>query len=198
MPLRDASGRFVSGGGAGSKGGLFGGLFGGGLDVKVSVKTVATPQKLKREVDRGTIWSLGRAGSYIWGIARKSIKQSKEYSQPGQPPHTRKGLLKRAIRFAVEKEKGTVVVGPVASEFGDIGRLHEFGGIRKPRLGKRAQKLLNLFGFAATARIIGMSEEDLRKRMGPRKYPPRPFMGPALSLSRERLPKFWAQSVNGG
>lgn len=31
-----------------------------------------------------------------------------------------------------------------------------------------------------------------------RKYPARPFMGPALQRSKERLPRLWANSVKGG
>jgi hypothetical protein len=31
-----------------------------------------------------------------------------------------------------------------------------------------------------------------------RVYPPRPFMGPALMRSKERLPSFWANSIKGG
>ena len=31
-----------------------------------------------------------------------------------------------------------------------------------------------------------------------RKYPPRPFMGPALVRARGRLPSFWANSIKGG
>lgn len=166
----------------------------------MKVRVQMNAKKLLDAEKRGTIWSLGRAGGYIMGIARKSIKKTPDgdYSPPGSPPHTRKGLMRHAIQYDVEKGKGIVVIGPVASEFGDIGRLHEFGGTRKGKLGKRAQGLVSQFGYAATARILGMTEDDLMKRTGPQKYPPRPFMGPALAISRERLPKFWAQSVRGG
>jgi len=197
MPARrDASGRFVSGGGATSGGGFSG--IGGGSAIAIKTRIQWTPQKLEKQVQLGTIWSLGRAGAYIRGIARKSIKKSAMPSAPGSPPHTKRGALKNAIRFDVEKERQSVVIGPTKTGIGTIGQLHEFGGTRKSNLGKRVQFLIGRFGFTATARIIGMDENALRERAGTLRYPKRAFMGPALAISRERLPKFWAQSVRGG
>ena len=70
MPVRrDASGRFVSGGGATSGGGFSG--IGGGSAIAIKTRIQWTPQKLEKQVQLGTIWSLGRAGAYIRGIARK-------------------------------------------------------------------------------------------------------------------------------
>lgn len=205
MPIqRDAKGRFLAGSGSAVRktgGGSVSGSpsstgFLGGIKVRIQW----TPHKLMADVKKSTIWSLGRAGAYIMGIARKSIAKKPEgvYSPPGHPPYTHTGLLKRAIQYEVEREQGRVVIGPVASAFGDLGRLHEFGGTRGDKaLGKKAKKLLHMFGFAAAARMLDIPEDDLRKRVIG-KYPPRPFMGPALAISRERLPKFWAQSVRGG
>jgi len=195
MPsMRDERGRFVSGGGS-SGGGFFGSLFGG---FSARAKVVTNPKKVIDAEKRGTIWSLGRAGSYIMGIARKSIGTSPLPSDPGNPPHTRKGVIRHAIQFDVEKEQGRVVIGPVASEFGALGQLHEFGGTRKGKLGKGARTLLSRYGSEFTAKVTGISEKDLLARLGTLRYPKRAFMGPALAISRERLPKFWAQSVRGG
>lgn len=138
--------------------------------VSVRVKTRWDGRRVQRKARDATITSLGRAGAYLRGIARRSIKVAADASRPGKPPHTRRGRLKNAILYAVEKPRQGVVIGSTASEIGRVGSTHEFGGTEPPkkRRGKR------------------------------RKYPARPFMGPALQIAKERLPKFWANSVRGG
>ena len=78
----------------------------------------------------------------------------------GQPPHTHTKRLPQAIKYAVEKKTGSVVIGPDVESFGTAGKAHEHGGQFR---GER--------------------------------YPRRPFMGPALEKTKERLPKMWAGSV---
>ncbi|MFH1022127.1 MAG: hypothetical protein V1809_01920 [Planctomycetota bacterium] len=108
----------------------------------------------------GSIQSLGHAGGALRMTARRSIKRSKDSSAEGTPPHTRKGQLRRAILYAVEKDKQTVVVGPDVAIVSTAGMAHEFGG-----------------------------------RFRGERYPKRPFMGPALNKTKDRLPKMWASSV---
>ena len=153
----------------------------------IKCKTQVDTGKVKRAYDRGTIWSLGRAGAYIYGIARKSIKivpevrsrtkrQAKAlqgesvYAAPGDPPHSRRGKLKQAIFFAVEG-KTNVAIGTSASRLGQVGRIHEHGG--RYRVRKAASKRGPAIG----------------------NFPKRPFMAPALEVARVRLPSFWAGSV---
>jgi len=190
----------------------------------VGIKATATLKKeavLKR-VRRASITNLGQAGAYIRGIAKKSIKVSPKPAPPGKPPHSRKGQLKRAILFAVEKVPGRVLIGPTATDVGRIGHTHEFGGTEPPKRRKvrKANWKLEVGGHGpvrkgAKGPVVGklrtQAQADRAKRIaeslppsqgGPvskkvRKYPPRPFMGPALEVSKARLPKFWANSVRG-
>ncbi len=83
---------------------------------------------VRRAADRAIVNGLGHAGALIRKIARNSIKRNAKASPAGQPPHTRRGQLKRAILFAVEKSAGRVVIGPAAEMVGDSGKAHEFGG----------------------------------------------------------------------
>jgi hypothetical protein len=191
------------------------------IDVKVRIKSETG--KVARKVKAANITSLGHAGAYIRGIAKRSIKVSKEPAPPGHQPHTRKGRLKKAIFYGVERERQGVVIGPTASGVGQIGHTHEFGGTEPPkkRKGRKANFRLQVGGHGPidveggkpvvvrlkTDRQVARAQEvaqSLSPSQGgpeskrPRRYPPRPFMGPALEISKTRLPRIWANSVRGG
>ena len=78
---------------------------------------------------------LRRAGAYVRRVAQRKVVTSPKPSTPGQPPHSRKGLLKRAILFASDGDR-SVLVGP---GFNFVGAsAHEFGGkYRRERYPKR-------------------------------------------------------------
>jgi hypothetical protein len=128
--------------------------------VSVKVKTRFDKGKVKRAVSTAKVTGLGHAGALVRKIARNSIRRSAKESPPGSPPHTRKGQIKRAILYAVERDR--VVIGPSADVVGESGKAHEFGG-------------------------------RFRKEV----FPKRPFMGPALEKTKERLPSLWQGSVRG-
>jgi len=189
--------------------------------VGVKVKTKIEGERVVVKTRKASISNLRQAGAYIRGIARKSIKISPKYSPPGKPPRSRKGRLKDAIIFAVEKEQQRVVVGPTATEVGQIGRTHEQGGTEPPKTKKARNpnwKLevgghgpvrndTNGVGFAKLeteaqlerakkiAPTVQAKEAQAAVQAKSRKYPPRPFMGPAFNIAKERLPKLWAGSV---
>ncbi len=96
--------------------------------VGIKVRTRFDGGKVRRAAKKGSIESLGHAGAAIRLTARRSIRRSEKPSTPGKPPHTRKGQMKRAIVYAVEKERGDVVVGPDYAVVGPAGMAHEHGG----------------------------------------------------------------------
>ena len=85
-------------------------------------------EKVKRKVNQGTFKSLNHAAAAIRLTARRSIRRSPNKSLSGTPPHTRRGLLKRALLYKVEKTRLSAVIGPAYSIVGRSGRAHEFGG----------------------------------------------------------------------
>ncbi len=108
-----------------------------------------TKRVLKRARE-SSFKSLGHAGAAIRMTARRSIKRGGGKSQEGTPPHTRKGRLKNAIMYAVERERQTVVVGPDVGMAGTAGKAHEFGGRyrkenypKRPFMGPALEKLKN-------------------------------------------------------
>ena len=77
--------------------------------------------------------ALRRAGAYVRKTAVNAVSRSSKASQPGTPPNTRKGLLKRSILFGVDKERQAVVIGPAKSLIGISMIAHEFGGMYRRR-----------------------------------------------------------------
>ena len=128
--------------------------------IEMKVQTRMDVQKVLRSVKRANIESLGHAGAALRLTARRSIRRSPNPSAPGTPPHTRRGLLRRAIMYAVDKYRQLVVIGPAYGMVGLSATPHEFGGKYK--------------------------REHYNKR---------PFMGPALDKTKDRLPRHWAGSI---
>jgi len=89
-------------------------------------KTKFEGRKVRKAAKHASIKSFGHAGALIRKVARQSIKRSAVPAESGAPPHTRKGQLKRAILYAVEKD--SVVIGPDAGVVGASASPHEFGG----------------------------------------------------------------------
>ncbi len=91
---------------------------------------VARIAKASREI-------LRRAGAYVRRVAQRKVVTSPKASPPGSPPHSRKGLLKRAILFGSDGDR-SVLVGPGFNFVGPSMAAHEFGGkYRRERYPKR-------------------------------------------------------------
>ena len=107
--------------------------------------------------------ALKGAGAYVRQAARHSISISPAPSGRGNPPHSRRGALKRAILFGYDPARQAAIVGPAQSFIGVSGSAHEFGGRYKdenyperpfmfPALRKSAAKLPALWRDAVTTR----------------------------------------------
>ena len=125
-------------------------------------------QKVLRPKDRAVRRVLSRFGAFVRTTARRSIRRRKRSSEPGQPPRSHTGLLRRLIFFAYEPTSENVVIGPadLSSKRGDAPHALEEGG--------RSQ-----IGPQQTAYIE-----------------PRPYMGPAFKTEREKnMPDMWRDSI---
>lgn len=81
---------------------------------------------------------LRRMGAYIRRAAQSKVRQSRNPSRPGEPPHTRRGALKRGILFGVDRQSNSIVVGPSIRFVGTSMQAHEFGGgYKRERYPKR-------------------------------------------------------------
>lgn len=176
------------------------------LNTSTEVNTAQVEKKMMQKASRALV----RAGSYVRKVARSSIKRSPESSRPGEPPHTRRGVLKRSILYAAEDDRKSVYVGPSFMDMGVIGGLHERGGRnispKKPRVYKmgnmgpiREESGAQTVGDLPHARLktsdmvrkANELSEKYTKSNANAKYPSRPFIGPALEKSRDKIMEFF-------
>lgn len=154
------------------------------------------------------------AESKAWTRWQDEIAQ-RPASPPGTPPYTHTGGLKKAIRYSVAT--GSVVIGPTFSELGKVGGTHEHGGTEPAKktktqrtnwrmvvgghgpIERRGDRIV--VGRLKTAKQVQRSKRiagDLPISITGkprRKYPPRPFMRPALEKSRQHLPQMMRNTI---
>ena len=114
-------------------------------------------ETVRKRAERGSFRSLSHAAAAIRLTARRSIRRSKSYSAPGTPPHTRRGLLRGAIVYGVERHRDSALIGPTYERVGTSAMAHEFGGRyrnekypKRPFMGPALEKLTpRLAGFWA-------------------------------------------------
>jgi hypothetical protein len=87
---------------------------------------------VRKAVKRAAWKNLAHAAAGLRKAAQYSIKTRVASSEPGTPPTTRKGALRRSILFAVENGV-TAVIGPSVNLISDVARAHEHGGKQRPR-----------------------------------------------------------------
>ncbi len=86
---------------------------------------------LTARVAKASVDILKRMGAYVRKVAQSKVRTSPKASTPGTPPHSRRGLLKRAILFGLERDKKRVLIGPGFRFVGTSASAHEFGGAYK-------------------------------------------------------------------
>ena len=94
---------------------------------------------LVARIARATGDILKRTGAYVRRVAQRKVATSPKPSTPGQPPHSRRGLLKRAILFGLVNDGRSVLIGPGFNFVGESASAHEFGGkYRRERYPRRS------------------------------------------------------------
>ena len=167
--------------------------------------------KMLSRVERGVKNGLSYAAGYVRKTAYRSIRIAKRPAQPGKPIHSFKGELKHAVRYKVDYERGTALVG-IGTNVGNpprkaaIAGLHEHGGkadyaprsfsvgewgpIRVKRPGEKSKSVITkgwLKGYVGTrlrTTAQAVKANAIAKTVRPPKtisYPKRPFMAPALN-----------------
>ncbi len=99
----------------------------------VSVIFKRTDQDVLKAADEANFKNIGHfAASVRKAAASRIVRAPKgKASTRGQSPHTHRGMFfKRAIRFAINKQKQEALVGFQHSIIGEVGALHEFGESR--------------------------------------------------------------------
>lgn len=155
-------------------------------------------------------------------IDGRPIRFELNASKPGTPPYTHRTGTQRGLKDAILYAVGpkSVVIGPTAQVVGHIGHTHEFGGHEDAVEGHRIKNNWKLrpgghgpirmegrrpvFARLWTPKQVRRATRIGKKLIGAagwtqtkpdRNYPPRPFMGPALQIAKDRLPAFWSNAL---
>jgi len=144
--------------------------------------------KVIRAVTKTEHRVLSRFGAIVRRRAKTSIGKRKATSDPGDPPSSHTGWLKRMIFFGFDLRTRSVVVGPQLYGRGNADAL-EFGGDAK-RWEKRWEggKWRQMYGNRSLR-----PGEEMRVRKF--KIAARPFMGPAFQDALPELPAMWRNSI---
>ena len=126
---------------------------------------------VRSKLDATTRRVLSKFGAFVRRTARSSIRKRKRISEPGSPPSSHTGLLKKFIFFGYDTQKRSVVIGPERLSQkgrGEAPHLLEYGGTHAvERKGKRRR-----------ARVRA-----------------RPFMQPAFDKEEPKLAAMWRDSI---
>ena len=129
-----------------------------------------------RRVDKATRRVLSKFGAFVRTTARSSIRRRKKASEPGQPPSSHSGDLRRQIYFGYDRVRESVVIGPARlnQKVGNAPEALEYGGASVVAEGSRRQS---------------------RRRKRRVMVRARPFMGPAMEREKPKLPAMWRDSI---
>ena len=110
--------------------------------IAAKAKIKFNTKKIANAAKRGNITSVDHAAAAIRLRAWYSIRKSAKKSRVGTPPNSRKGRLRKALKYAVSKSPSdgvSAVIGPDVARVGTSGQAHEFGGrYKKQHYQKRA------------------------------------------------------------
>lgn len=98
-----------------------------GLRIQFKIESLRL-REVERQAERGSSASLSRAAFLVMAAAKSQLQTGRRPSPPGRPPRTKRGQLRRAIRYAVDRRRGEAVIGPAYDMVGTVGAAHEFGG----------------------------------------------------------------------
>ena len=152
------------------------------IDMRIKAMFFDRP-KVTRAVDRAKRRVLSKAGAFIRQRARTSIRKRKRTSRPGEPPSSHAGHLRRLLLFGYDRQRESVVVGPV--------------GFRR----STAPRVLEVGGRTTVESRRGSLRGGRRKKKRTVRIAARPYMAPAMEKERSNLPKVWRNSIrprNGG
>lgn len=143
--------------------------------IKINTRTFFYSRKVLRLLDKKTHGALKRFGGYVRAVAKNSIRpvgKKGTPSKPGQPPKSRRGLLKRYIFYGFDLAKRSVIIGP--------------------------QKIHGLKGKTPNVLEYGGNVKGKKRHITSSKVSARPYMGPAFREGKKRLASFWSNNVQKG
>lgn len=145
-----------------------------GMKLNIAKSIPFQAGKIMSATDKATRRVFNRFGAFVRRTARTSIRKRKRISQPGRPPSSHTGILKKLIFFAFDRLRESVIIGAARSA--------------RSR-GKTTDALEH--GGTSTA-MFTVGGVTRRRRV---KVKARPFMQPAFDKERPGLPAMWKDSI---
>lgn len=142
-------------------------------------------KKVLSAVDNAAKSVLSKFGAFVRTTAKQSIKKKKGYSRPGEPPHSKTGILKKFIFFGYDIAAESVVVGPALLSGGGMGKAPsalEYGG---------QSESTNSYYWKKTDKGFRRVKKSTRTI----NLQARPYMNPALEKNIPQLPEMWRNSI---
>ena len=162
-----------------------------GISADVFIKWNKNLDASNNRIQKARVTALRRSASYVWRIAKNSIRRSqktekhvwtdergKEHetirykpSPIGKPPYEHGHWWKGSFHFEVNETEGVAYIGPIDGKR-HIAPLHEYGGE----------------GLVRWTRYVGHDRVKYQKSIT---FSKRPTMQPALDKARPRLAECW-------
>ena len=139
--------------------------------IQTAAKSYFNAKKLNQAVEKAEMKALTRQAFVLRKTAMDSIQKSRSISNPGDPPKSHSGLLRRFMLYSVDYVKRVAVIGPKK--------------INKPSIVPSA-----LEHGGSTMVYAGKNKPRMKRQIRPR-----PFMGPALTKSAPQLSREWRDIV---
>lgn len=137
--------------------------------ISVRTKISFDADNLRSQFDKRTRRNIAYAAGIVRRTASRSMRRRKKHSAPGTPPSKRRGDFAKSIRYELDTSARVARIGPTANKY--LNKAHEFGGIftGAQLKGDRTR----------SSNTKGSRQQDKQKK----RYPARPYMGPALQKS---------------
>ena len=138
------------------------------MDIRTTTKYFFNRAGVIDAISKGNRQALIEIGAIVRQVMKRSIRKRKAPAQPGGPPHSHAGHLRKHIYFHYSHPSQSVIIGPAL-----------LSGVRKNIAGPQAPELLEFGGTIKRKKSMkrgGRMERTYR-------YPAFPFAGPALQKS---------------
>jgi len=169
---------------------------------KINTKFFFDRKAVIDAVGKAQVKVMGRQGSLVRGIAKKSMHKAKKSSSPGRPPNVHVGLIKKLIFFAFDPKTASMVCGPikftVKGIVSNVLEILEHGGegiVRDRAIINKKGQIVPFKFMTKLARERAIQSGKVIVVNRPVTIEARPFMAPALEKSIPYLAKEWKGAV---
>lgn len=171
--------------------------------IKMTMKQFFDSKAVMNAAEKARHGVLAQQGAFVRTTAKRLIRRRKGVSQPGQPPFSHEGTLRKMLFFARENQGASVIVGPAKTN-----KIY-FDRHRRPVTGTVPQILeeggsITMLEVQRSDGVWGRADLRSRRRLAgrPTRYKTvqikaRPYMSTALAkaTSSSKWLNLWGDKV---